>query len=74
VKEAMFTSRSLPDLLEDFIAVRRSTLTLVSGMSEEDWSRKGVANDSEISVSALAYIIAGHELHHVKIIKNNYLI
>lgn len=74
VKEAMFTSRSLPDLLEDFIAVRRSTLTLVSGLSEEDWSRKGVANDSEISVSALAYIIAGHELHHVKIIKEKYLI
>lgn len=74
VKEASFHSRSLPDLLEDFTAVRRSTLSLVRGLSENVWSRKGIANNSEISVSALAYIIAGHELHHVKIIKEKYLI
>jgi hypothetical protein len=74
VKNASFHSYSLTDVVEDFIAVRRSTLTLVNGLSEEVWSRKGLANDSEISVNALAYIIAGHELHHVKIIKEKYLI
>lgn len=74
VKVASFTSRSLSDLLEDFIAVRRSTLSLVRGLSEDAWARKGFANNSEISVRALAYIIAGHELHHVKIIKEKYLV
>jgi len=73
VKEAAFHSHSLPDLLQDFSAVRQSTVSLVRSMSEDVWSRKGIANNSEISVSALAYIIAGHELHHVKIIKDKYL-
>ena len=74
VREASFHSHSVLDLLEDFTAVRRSTISLVRGLSEHVWSRKGIANNSEISVSALAYIIAGHELHHVKIIKDKYLI
>ena len=74
VKEALFHSRSLPDLLEEFKVVRHSTISLVRGLSEKVWSRKGIANNSEISVSALAYIITGHELHHVKIIKEKYLL
>lgn len=74
VKEALFQSSSIADLLEDFTAVRRSTLSLLKGLSEEAWNRKGFANNGEISVRALAYIIAGHELHHIKIIKNKYLI
>ena len=74
VKEAAFHSCSLPDLLKDFSAVRQSTVSLVRSLPEDVWSRKGIANNSEISVRALAYIIAGHELHHVKIIKDKYLI
>ncbi|TQR20692.1 DinB family protein [Psychrobacillus vulpis] len=74
VKEASFHSRSLADLLEEYIAVRGSTITLVRGLSEEFWSRRGFANNSELSVRALAYIIAGHELHHVNIIKEKYLV
>ena len=74
VKEALFHSRSFPDLLEEYSTVRHSTLSLVRGLSEVVRDRKGIANNSEISVSALAYIIAGHELHHVKIIKDKYLI
>ena len=74
VKEAAFHSCSLPELLKDFSAVRQSTVSLVRSLPEDVWSRKGIANNSEISVRALAYIIAGHELHHVKIIKDKYLI
>ena len=73
VNEAAFHSRSLPDLLKDFSAVRQSTVSLVRSLPEDVWSRKGIANNSEISVRALAYIIAGHELHHVKIIKDKYI-
>jgi len=73
VKEASFQNQSTVDLIEEFRAVRNSTYTLLRGLSEEDWLRKGVANDKEISVRAIAFIIAGHELHHVKIIKERYL-
>ena len=74
VKEAAFHSCSLPDLLKDFSAVRQSTVSLVRSLPEDVWSRKGITNNSEISVRALAYIIAGHELHHVKIIKDKYVV
>jgi len=74
VKEASFHSRSMSDLLEDFAAVRRSTIALLHGLPEGVWNRKGFANGGEISVNALAYIIAGHELHHIKLLKERYLI
>lgn len=73
VKEASFHSRSLDDLLEEFRAVRLATHALMKSLSEESWLRKGFANDKEISVRAIAYIIAGHELHHVNMIQERYL-
>jgi hypothetical protein len=42
-------------------------------LDEEAWHRRGMANDAEVSVRALAYIMAGHELHHVGILKTRYL-
>lgn len=73
VKGASFQNHSIVELLEEFKAVRHSTYTLIRGLNEDSWGRKGVANDREISVRAIAYIIAGHELHHVRIIKERYL-
>lgn len=73
VREASFHSRSLSDLLEELVAVRYSTVSLIKGLNENTWPRKGIANNGEITVRALAYIIVGHDLHHVKIIKERYL-
>ncbi len=73
VKGASFSSCAWSELLEDYIAVRRSTLTLLRGLSEEAWNRRGVANNSELSARALAYIICGHELHHRRVIQERYL-
>jgi hypothetical protein len=42
-------------------------------MDEQAWTRRGIANDAEVSVRALAYIIAGHELHHRDILSSRYL-
>ena len=72
VQAAGFALRALPDLLEDFTMVRRSTLTLLRGLQEEAWMSRGIVNDHYFSVRALAYIIAGHELYHVKLIKEKY--
>jgi uncharacterized damage-inducible protein DinB len=67
-----FAQRPLSDLVEDFIAVRRATLSLLRDLDETAWSRRGVANKNEVTVRALAYIIAGHELHHRRILEEKY--
>lgn len=74
VNHAGFDLRSMGDLLDEYLAVRQSTIALIRGLPGEAWSRKGIANENVTSASALAYIIAGHELHHQKIIKERYLV
>jgi hypothetical protein len=73
MKEAPFQSWTLSQVIEDYASVRRATLTLVRGLSDEALLRTGIANDSAISARALAYINAGHELHHLRIIQEKYL-
>ncbi len=72
VRNGAFARQALSDLVEDFIAVRRATLSLFRNLDEAAWSRRGVANKNEITVRALAYIIAGHELHHRRILEEKY--
>ena len=62
----------MAELIEDYIAVRRATLTLFRNLDEAAWARRGVANKNEITVRALAYIIAGHEVHHRRILEEKY--
>jgi hypothetical protein len=73
VRNGPFARRSLSDLIEDYIAVRRATISLFRNLDEAAWTRRGVANKNEVSVRALAYIIAGHELHHRRILEEKYL-
>lgn len=73
VRDGPFAGRPLADLIEDYIAVRRATVSLFRNLDEPAWSRRGVANKNEVTVRALAYIIAGHELHHRRIIEEKYL-
>ena len=72
VRNGPFAQRPLADLVEDFIAVRRATLSLLRNLDEAAWGRRGIANKNEITVRALAYIIAGHELHHRRILVEKY--
>jgi len=60
-------------LLKEYKAVRKSTLHLLKNLTEEMYMRKGMANHKETSVQKLVYGMAGHELHHIKIIKEKYL-
>ncbi|MBT2654914.1 DinB family protein [Bacillus sp. ISL-18] len=73
IAAANFDTLSVKQIIEDFTAVRKATITLVNNMAEEAWERTGVANNSDISTRALAYIIAGHALHHLNIINERYL-
>lgn len=67
-----FGQRLLSDLIEEFIAVRRATISLFRNLDDASWMRRGVANKNEVSVRALAYITAGHELHHRRILEEKY--
>jgi len=72
VRNGAFANLSLADLIEEFIAVRRATLSLLRTLDEAAWVRRGIANKNEVSVRALAYIIAGHEVHHRRILEEKY--
>jgi hypothetical protein len=72
VRNGPFGQRPLSDLIEDFIAVRRATISLFRNLDEAAWMRRGIANKNEVSVRALAYITAGHELHHRRILEEKY--
>jgi hypothetical protein len=72
VRNGPFANCPLAELIDDYIAIRRATLTLFRNLDEQAWLRRGTANKNEVSVRALAYTIAGHELHHRRILKEKY--
>jgi hypothetical protein len=72
VKNGPFARVPLAEIIEDYIAVRRATLTLLRNLDAAAWARRGIANKNEITVRALAYLIAGHELHHRRILEEKY--
>lgn len=73
VKEASFNVRSMAELLEDYQNVRRATISLLKGLPQHSLDYRGKANGYDVSVETIAYMIAGHELHHLNIINERYL-
>jgi hypothetical protein len=67
-----YSALRLADLVDEFKAVRAATLSLFRNLRPEDWTRVGTANKNDVTVRALAYIIAGHELHHRHILEERY--
>jgi DinB superfamily len=59
----------LGSLVSEFEHLRRSHLAFFEHLPQEAWSRRGTANNAEVSVRALAYILVGHERHHVAILR-----
>ena len=64
--------RPLTDLLEEWLDVRRATISFLRGLPADAWTRRGVANGKQISVRALAYAIAGHARHHLEVLAERY--
>jgi len=73
VRETEFDRRSLASLLAEFGDVRRSNLDLLSSFRDKDWQRSGISNDAGLSVRAIGYILAGHVIHHIEILRERYL-
>jgi len=74
VKFSDTETRSLSNILEEYDFVRKSTIALFEGFSEEALLRTGTANENKNSVRSLVYHIAGHELHHLNVIRTFYLV
>ena len=71
---ANFGKRRLPEIAAEFRLVRNANIAMFKSFDEATLNKIGNANGKDTSVLAFLYIIAGHELHHIKIIKEKYLI
>lgn len=65
--------RDFADILEEFTLVRKSTISLFKSFRNKMLPMIGTANGSEMSVRALGFVIAGHHMHHFRIIQEKYL-
>jgi DinB superfamily len=73
IVQAGVDGRSWASHIEEFRAVRAATLPFFTELPPEAWDRRGIASDNPFSVRALAYIIAGHVVHHIALLKERYL-
>jgi uncharacterized damage-inducible protein DinB len=65
--------RTLADLAEEQDAVRRASICLARALNDEELARRGSASGNPVSARALLWIIAGHEAHHVRLLRERYL-
>lgn len=73
VQQAYADLRAVNDLMEEYILVRKSSVMMLKGLPPENLLMMGTANAQPVSVRAIAYIVAGHEMHHLRVIKERYL-
>jgi hypothetical protein len=73
ISNANFGECKFSNLVSEYEHLRRANLHLFQNLTHEAWLRRGTASNAEVSVRALAYIIAGHERHHLNILKTRYL-
>ena len=67
-------ARTIASLAQELAVVRESSVLLFQSLPDDAWVRRGTASGKEISVRAIAYIIAGHPMHHLRILRERYLI
>jgi len=72
VPESNAGGRSLKRMADEWMHVRLASIDLFEGFTDDMLTRKGKANNSEVSVAALGFIMAGHETHHRKILHERY--
>jgi len=73
IKTANSSARKLSSLLEEFNSIRNASITLIRSLDDASFLRRGTSSGKEISALALAFILAGHALHHQKILAERYL-
>jgi hypothetical protein len=66
-------ARHWSSLVDEFIAIRAATMTLLKSLPAEAWTRTGTASGNPVTTRAMAYMIAGHAEHHRRIYVEKYL-
>ena len=66
-------ARTVASLVGELENLRRANIAMYTGLPADAWTRRGAANENEVSVRALAFITAGHGRHHIAIIRERYL-
>ncbi|HEX6100898.1 MAG TPA: DinB family protein [Thermoanaerobaculia bacterium] len=72
VANANFDDWKLGDLAEHYALVRRANIVFFKNLHPEAWERRGTANNAPVSVHGLAYVIVGHERHHLGVLRERY--
>lgn len=72
VRNGNANSRPIAELCDEFILLRRVNLGFIRSLDETGWTRTGIANDAEVSVRALVFILAGHAAHHLQVLRDRY--
>ena len=72
-RAANYGDRPLREILEEYNALRDSTVHFFRSLSDDMLTRTGIASGFRFSVRSILFIVAGHELHHFRIIREKYL-
>ena len=72
MRNANFDARSMRSIADEYSAARAATLATFRGFSDEAWQRSGTANNTPVSVRAIAHICLGHERHHLRVLRERY--
>jgi hypothetical protein len=72
-QNAKADKRNWNDLIEEFKTVRKATESLFSSFDEEQLNANGISNNHPNYVLAFGFILIGHSIHHIKVIKERYL-
>jgi len=67
-----FDRRPFAEVLDEWVSVRNATISLVRGMPSEGWTRRGRANNLDVTASTILYIVLGHVEHHLAILAGRY--
>lgn len=73
VRQSNYNDIPLPDLVDQFWTLRNTNLAMLKNFSDEMWMRTGSANNNIISVRAVAFLMAGHLIHHLNVLRERYL-
>ena len=72
MRHSGFESWKLGDLSEEYALVRRMHIVFYKNLLPEAWERRGTANEHPLTTLATAYIIVGHERHHLRVLRERY--
>ncbi|MCS7054265.1 MAG: DinB family protein [Ignavibacterium sp.] len=74
VVNGKFNSRTLRDLIDEYKLLRESNLALIKSLEKSHYQNRGIAAGNSVTVLGIMFMIAGHQKHHINIIKEKYLI